>query len=60
MTNKKSEKSFKLNQAFEEKPEQEKANHYNEMVHDLKTSNPGQWYSKAKRLSGQERRSDHS
>ena len=28
-----------------------KSNYYHNIVDDLKTSNPGQWYSKLKRLS---------
>ena len=52
--NKQSEKWHKLNGAFEQKCEDEKSSYYHKMVHDLKISNPGQWYSKVKRMAGQE------
>jgi hypothetical protein len=43
-----------LNKLFEDKCKTEKENYYCNIVRDLKTSNPGQWYSKIKRMSGQE------
>ena len=50
--NGKSHKWRHLNKIFEEKCTEEKANYYNNIVKDLKTSKPGQWYSKVKRMSG--------
>ena len=52
--NHKSPKWYYLDSLFEEKCEEEKENYYQNIVHDLKTSNPSQWYSKMKRMSGQE------
>ena len=52
--NQKSPKWIRLNKLFEDKCEEEKENYYNNIVRDLKTSNPSQWYSKVKRMSGQE------
>ena len=52
--NKKSLKWEKLNKEFTEKAEIEKSNYYVNIVQDLKDSNPGQWYSKVKRMSGQD------
>ena len=49
--NKKSKKWRFLNMQFEEKSKDEKVSYYENMVEDLKTSNPGQWYSKIKRMS---------
>ena len=43
-----------LNTEFVEKCKNEKANYYTNIVHDLKTSHPGKWYSKVKRMSGKE------
>ena len=40
-----------MNQLFEEKSEEQKVTYYENIVEDLKTSNPGQWYSKIKRMS---------
>ena len=34
-----------------EKSDELKESYYQNMVEDLKTSNPGQWYSKVKRMS---------
>ena len=48
---KKSKKWKHLNQLFEEKSEEQKVTYYENIVEDLKTSNPGQWYSKIKRMS---------
>ena len=52
--NQKSPKWKHLNKLFEDKCKTEKENYYSNIVRDLKTSNPGQWYSKIKRMSGQE------
>ena len=52
--NKKSSKWEKLNLAFQAKAETEKEKYYANMVSDLKTSNVSQWFSKVKRMSGQE------
>ena len=49
-----SEKWLKLDAEFSEKCLEEKSNYYEKIVKDLKESNPGQWYSKVKRMSGQE------
>ena len=40
-----------LNKQFEEKCENAKHSYYNNIVSDLKNSNPGQWYSKLKRMT---------
>ena len=48
---KKSKKWLKLNKLFLERTEHLKASYYSNMVEDLKTSNPGQWYSKVKRMA---------
>ena len=52
--NQKSPKWILLNKMFEDKCDEEKENYYNNIVRDLKTSNTSQWYSKVKRMSGQE------
>ena len=44
----------KLNRQFLEKSDLEKHNYYENIVQDLLTSNTGKWYSKLKRMSGQE------
>ena len=49
--NKKSRKWLELNLKFQEKSSFEKEFYYENIVHDLKTSNPGKWYSKVKRMS---------
>ena len=54
--NYKSKKWQELNEEFLRKCENERANYYSNMVHDLKISNPGQWYSKIKRMTGQDTR----
>ena len=41
----------RLDQIFSEKCEIAKSSYYTNMVSDLKTSNPSQWYSKSKRMS---------
>ena len=53
----KSEKWQQLNKEFQERCEHEKKSYYSRIVHDLKESNPSQWYSKVKRMSGHEDRS---
>ena len=40
-----------LDQAFKERAKTLKEKYYENRVEDLKTSNPGQWYSKIKRMS---------
>ena len=52
--NKKSSKWERLNLAFQTKAKDEKEKYYANMVSDLKTSNVSQWFSKVKRMSGQE------
>ena len=49
--NKNSEKWETLNEKFLEKYAEQKVYYYQNMVEDLKTSQPGQWYSKLKRMS---------
>ena len=51
--NKKSEKWTKLNQEYVERCLLEKEKYYQNIVEDLKTSNPSKWYSKVKRMCGQ-------
>ena len=48
---KKSEKWNKLNEIYLEKCAEEKEKYYKNIVEDLKTSQPGMWYSKLKRMS---------
>ena len=48
---KKSKKWHFLNSKFEEKFSEEKEKYYTNIVEDLKISQPGQWYSKLKRMS---------
>ena len=48
---KKSPKWKKLSGLLEEKCEEAKSNYYINIVSDLKSSNPGQWFSKLKRMS---------
>ena len=49
--NKKSIKWRALEEKFKEKSAEAKPAYYTNMVEDLLTSNPGQWYSKIKRMS---------
>ena len=51
LKHKKSDKWRTLNSLFEEKAEVQKESYYKNMVEDLRVSNPGQWYSKLKRMS---------
>ena len=51
---KQSQKWSQLNEEFIQKCAIEKQKYYENMVVDLKTSNPGKWYSKLKRMSGQD------
>ena len=53
--NKKSEKWFSLKKDFDKKFENEKKRYYENIVADLKTSNPSKWYSKVKRMSSAEK-----
>ena len=52
--NKKSKKWSELKEKFTAKCKSVKENYYEKIVADLKTSNPGKWYSKIKRMSGQD------
>ena len=58
LKNKKSPKWKKLNSEFEEKSKELKKSYYKNMVEDLKTSNPGEWYSKVKRMSTLDQQKD--
>ena len=51
--NKKSEKWSILNKEYLERCLLEKEKYYQNIVADLKTSNPSKWYSKVKRMCGQ-------
>ena len=51
----KSEKWVKIDQAYQEKCRNEKEKYFSNIVQDLKSSNVGQWYSKIKRMSEQEK-----
>ena len=51
---KQSEKWFSLNRQFEEKCAEEKSKYFQNIVSDLKESNISQWYSKVKRMAGQD------
>ena len=50
--NHKSEKWVKMQELFAEKCEKAKEYYFENTVQDLKESNPGQWYSKIKRMGG--------
>ena len=52
--NYKSDLWTKLNDEFLQKCSKAKESYYNNMVSDLKESNPGKWHSKLKRMSGKE------
>ena len=60
LKHKKSKKWEVLNQMFQEKCKAEKEKYYDRIVSDLKESNISQWYSKVKRMAGQdqEKRAD--
>ena len=49
---KKSQKWGNLNKCYEDTCTEEKEKYYANIVEDLKVSEPGQWYSKLKRMSG--------
>jgi hypothetical protein len=49
--NRKSAKWIKLNKTYKDKFKQAKNYYYQNIVKDLKNSNPGQWFSKLKRMS---------
>ena len=51
LKHKSSDKWKKMNIEFLEKCAEQKEYYYQHMVEDLKTSQPGQWYSKLKRMS---------
>ena len=55
LKNHKSKKWEKLNEEFQERCRIEKEKYYENIVSDLKTSNPSKWYSKYKRMAGQEK-----
>ena len=48
-----------LNEEFLKKCAKAKEDYYDDMVIDLKESNPGKWHSKLKRMSGQDSRQDN-
>ena len=52
--NKKSEKWAKLKEQYLLKCASEKEKYYENIVSDLKSSNPSKWYSKVKRMAGQD------
>ena len=52
--NQKSEKWVKLKEKYLLKCASEKEKYYNNIVSDLKSSNPSKWYSKVKRMAGQD------
>ena len=52
--NKRSAKWEKLNQEFLDKSDAEKEKYFTNIVSDLKTSNTSQWFSKVKRMAGQD------
>ena len=54
----KSEKWIKLNQEFLQKCSEEKEKYHKNIVQDLKESNISQWYSKVKRMAGQDQQSE--
>ena len=56
--NQKSDKWVKLNTEYLKLCEKEKERYANNIVLDLKTSNPSKWYSKLKRMSGQNKTDD--
>ena len=49
--NKKSDQWVKINENFQKKCSEAKSNYSKNMVNDLKSSNPKQWFSKVKRMS---------
>ena len=49
--NKKSAKWCQLNKEFKKRCKSEKEKYFDNIVKDLKTSEPAQWYSKVKRMS---------
>ena len=49
--NRRSEKYCSMQQLYEDKVKVAKQNYYINIVQDLKAGNPGQWYSKLKRMS---------
>ena len=53
LKHKDSPKWSSMNEEYQERCEQEKQSYYDNLVSDLKTSNPGKWYSQLKRMSGQ-------
>jgi hypothetical protein len=57
--NKKSNKWSILDSKYRKKCQEAKKNYYENIVKDLKTSRPGQWYSKLKRMSTHDQMKDH-
>ena len=58
--NRKSQRWKYLNAKFEQMCSNAKTNYYTNIIEDLKTSNPGQWYSKLKRISSHnQEKSEH-
>ena len=55
---KKSEKWRILNEEYKETQKKEKANYYKHIVKDLKETKPSSWYSKVKRMAGNEMSGD--
>ena len=47
-----SEKSLKMNKIFKNEVKSAKSNCYKNMIADLRTKKPSQWYSSLKRISG--------
>ena len=56
--NQSSEKWKRLNEQYLKKCSEEKQKYAERIVSDLKTSNPSKWYSKLKRMSGQDKNDD--
>ena len=53
-----SEKWKKLDKIFKQEVKSAKSNFYKNMIADLKTKNPSQWYSSLKRISGYDQKSE--
>ena len=56
--NQSSENLKRLNDQYLKKCSEEKQKYAERIVSDLKTSNPSKWYSKLKRMSGQDKNDD--
>ena len=55
-----SEKWKKLDKKFKQEVKSAKSNFYKNMIADLRTKNPSQWYSSLKRISGYDQKSEKS